>query len=87
MIFEVKEVLTKQTIAEDVNKKAKRNRHPDVVSSCYLKLDSLNRWITGYTPGYYDEDVKELIDGSYKFVLTHKNGNVLDTKPFIKIKE
>ena len=32
-------------------------------------------------------DVKELIDGSYKFVLTHKNGNVLDTKPFIKIKE
>lgn len=73
MIFEVKEVLTKQTMSEDVNKKAKRNRHPDVVSSCYLKLDSLGRWITGYTPGYYDETVKDLIEEEREYLAQNAN--------------
>lgn len=69
MIFEVNEVLDKFTKSEDVNGIAKRNRHPDSISYCYLKIDRNNRYITGYTPGYYNEadeaalmEERELLD-------------------------
>lgn len=61
MIFEVKEVLTKFTRSEDVNKKAIRNSHPESTDFCYLKLDRNKRWVTGYTPGYYDSEHEEAI--------------------------
>jgi hypothetical protein len=56
MIFSVKQVLNQYTLSEDYLKIAKRNLHPEAVSFCYLKLDKTNRWVTGYTKGYYDDN-------------------------------
>jgi hypothetical protein len=59
MIFQVKQLLDKYTKSEDYNNIAVRNLHPEAVSFCYLKLDKTNRWVTGYTPGYYEKEYEE----------------------------
>lgn len=88
MIIEVKETIHPFLLEGDPNRKLTRNRHPDSISYKYLKKDRSGQWITGYTPGFYDEEDEDALKEELEFFKKSRNKkfDLLDPNdPFLSL--